>query len=242
MRKTSLFILIAILPGFITAQQILPGSSQLQAKWIQNSTYTMKWYMLNDTARKEVGEINTTIKRQDQTVIVSQQVKINGMRDPWVDSTIADLKSFAPIYHSSSNSQRTMQLQFKGPLVSVVYINNINKKTQNFSDTTTGSFFDSNIYPNLLAWLALKPGFKADIPVYNWNSVSDNGVVNVKVEDVKEQNYSLTNGQTVPVFVISVKDEISHSSSTYIIGKSDRRTYEIQTSAGPRKMLMKLVE
>lgn len=237
-----MFILIAFLPGFITAQQILPGSSLLQSKWVQNSTYTMKWFMINDTARKEVGEIATTIKRQDQTVIVTQQVKINGMRDPWVDSTIADLKSFAPIYHSSSNSQRTMQLQFKGPLVSGAYINNIKKTTQNFSYTATGSFFDSNIYPNLLAWLALKPGFKADIPVYNWNSVSDHGVVNVKVEDVKEQDYSLNDGRTIPVFVVSVRDEISHSSSMYFIGKSDRKTYEIHTSAGPRKMLMKLVE
>ena len=237
-----MLVLIAFLPGFLAAQQILPGSSDLQAKWIQNSTYKMKWFMISDTARRELGEITTTIKKQDQTVIVSQQVKINGMPDPWVDSTVADLKSFAPIYHSSSNRQRSMQLQFKGPLVSGSYTDNMKKTTANISDTATGSFFDSNIYPNLLAWLPLKPGFKADIPVYNWNSVSEHGVVNVKVEDVKEQNYSLSNGQTIPVFVISVRDEISKSSSTYFIGKSDRKTYEIQTSAGPRRMLMQLVQ
>jgi hypothetical protein len=61
----------------------------------------MTWYSLRDTAKFEIGKVTTKISTDKTNLTVVTQVSMKNMKMPWVDSTVANLKTLKPIRHSS---------------------------------------------------------------------------------------------------------------------------------------------
>lgn len=126
--KQIITLLCCITVLHLSAQKtITPANVTVQKKWIRNQQYTMKWFMLRDTARYEMATVQTDISLQAATVTVVTQVQMKGMKKPWMDTTVANKRNLAPVYHSSYNMQREMVLRY-GAVVSGSYVDLIKKE------------------------------------------------------------------------------------------------------------------
>jgi hypothetical protein len=188
--KFSITVLLTMGAAAITAQPVLlPGKKTVEKKWIKNEQYQMTWYALKDTDRIEMGKVNTEIITGKKQLLVITTVNMKFMKGPWTDSTIADSKTLAPIYHSSYNMQRDMLLNFGNP-VTGFYHDKMKNKRIVISDTVKGDYFDSNLYPTLIRWLPFKEGYTKDIAVYDYNPAGKNGILKASITYVKKGIYN----------------------------------------------------
>jgi hypothetical protein len=161
----------------------------------------------------------------------------------WTDSSIALKKSFKPVYHSSYNIQRDMVLRFDRAITGYYFDKQKSKKIE-VADTTAVDYFDSNLYPYLIRLLPLKEGYIATIPVYDFNPNGKKGILNVFVKKV-ESGLLKSNDENRAVWIVTVTDELgldNNSSSTYYIGKQDRKLLKQEINSAGRKMVMLLKE
>jgi hypothetical protein len=107
-------------------------------------------------------------------------------------------------------------------------------------DTVAGLYFDSNIYPHLLAWLPLKKGYTSQIPIYNFGGPENRGVFSVSITSVTEDTYTTSQNEVVKVYVVDIVDGSSQSVSQYFIGQKDRKTYKISTQTSRGNMILQL--
>ncbi len=223
--------------------QLMPGKKAFQKKWVKDETYEMTWYAVRDTAKMELARVITSIRTSRKAILIITQVDMKAATASWVDSTSAKKKTLKPIRHSSRNGQRDMVLDF-GPSVTGFYNDKLKKKSLAISDTVSGGYFDSNIYPSLLRWLPLADGYRQEIAVYDYNPAAKSGVLKASVDEVRSGTYESAKLGKREVWILKVSDEIGggNSTSTYYIDKADRKLWKQEITAGNRKMLMQAVE
>ena len=235
MKKILLLLLLAT--GKISvAQDIVPGDKSIQTKWIKDENYKVKWYMIKDTVKQEVGIINTSVSVKNGKIYIVQNVNMKLATIPWVDSTIAGANNIVPVYHSSYNAQRNMALNYRGNTISGYYRNNKSMEFNTITDTVNSLYFDSNIYNYLLCWLPLKAGYTAKIPVYDYNSKDKHGVVYITINNVTEAKYKFDDNTEENVFVLDVADGITGSNTIYYISTKTRQQLKMTSSFGPNKI------
>lgn len=243
--KFSIMLLFTLSTAAVNAQPVLlPGKKAVEKKWIKNEQYQMTWYALKDTERIEMGKVNTEIIAGKKQLLVITTINMKMMKGPWIDSTIADGKTLAPVYHSSYNMQRDMALHFGNP-VTGFYNDKMKKKNILISDTASGDYFDSNLYPALLRWLPFKEGYTKDIPIYDYNPAGKKGILKASITYVKKGIYNSAASGGHPVWIVRVSDEIGggeNGVSDYYIDIADRKLWKQEINAGGRRMLMQLTE
>jgi len=241
--KAILMMILTITTLTGGAQPILtPGKKFFENKWIYNTSYEMLWYAIKDISKFEIGKISTQIVKDKNNVTVITQVNMKNAKAPWIDSTIADISTLQPVYHSSYNKQRDMVLHF-GKIVTGYYKDKMKQNYTSINDTTKTAYFDSNLYPTLLGWLPLKDGYKQDISIYDYNPAGKIGVLKASIKEVKSGIYESAAGNK-NVWVVTVSDEIGDDGnvSTYYFDKNDRKLWKQEINSGGRKMVLQRVE
>ena len=243
--KLILLSVFTIVTFASSAQNLLtPSKKSFEKKWVSNANYQMTWYALKDTAKVEIGKVTTQISTDKINLIVVTQVSMKNMKTPWVDSTVANLKTLKPIRHSSYNMQRDMVLNF-GKIVTGFYNEKIKNNKTVIKDTTKSEYFDSNLYPVLIGWLPLDNNYKQEISIYDYNPSAKIGVIKAIVKNVSSSTYQTDKSGIRNVWVVTVSDEIGNGEngvSTYYFDKADRKLWKQEIDANGRKMMMKLVE
>lgn len=243
--KTILLIALTIATLISNAQALLtPSEKSFDKKWVSNTNYQMTWYALKDTAKFEIGKVTTQISTDESNLTVVTQVSLKNMNAPWVDSTIANLKTLKPVRHSSYNMQRDMVLNF-GKVITGYYDDKIKKNRTIINDTTKTDYFDSNLYPVLIGWLPLENNYKQDISIYDYNPSAKIGVIKAYIKNVSGSTYQTEKKGIRDVWVVTVSDEIGNGEngiSTYYFDKADRKLWKQEIDANGRKMMMTLVE
>jgi hypothetical protein len=225
-------------------QLIVPGKNVADKQWIQAKTYQMDWSMLMDTMRITIGTVNTNIAILNDKVQVITNVTLKAASSSWVDTTIVRKADLSPVYHASYNSQRDMVLYF-GKQVKGWYTDKTTGMKTGISQETATGYFDSNFYPLLIGWLPLQPGYKAEIPIYDYNPDGKNGIIKAYILDVTEGTYKSTKLGLRKVWSVTVKDEIGNNADTksiYEIDQLTRQLYKQRITAGGRIMEMVLTE
>ncbi|MDQ1162497.1 hypothetical protein QE422_002865 [Chryseobacterium sp. SORGH_AS 447] len=230
-------VLLFLQPAFANAQQNVqtPEKNQVDRSLIKNETYSMVWYALKDTAKVEIGKVDTQILKSGNRITVNSTVKMKDLPD-WKDETIAGLPDFAPVKHTSFNVQRDMLLDFEKPdTVTGYYLDKTKNSRTEISETTAGKFFDSNLYTQLIRWLPLKEGYTTEMAIFDYNPSLGKGIMKAYVTGTKKGTY-----KNKPVWMVSVTDDISQkkAASTYYIDSKTRELLKQEVNMGPRKMLM----
>ncbi len=243
-KKMKPFLLSLLTVASLTAgaqSPLTPSEKAFEKKWIKNETYTMTWYALKDTLKFEMGKVTTERSAANDQLSIVTRVALKNMKAPWVDSTVALLKTLQPLRHASYNMQRDMVLDF-GKTVTGYYLDKMKKINTVISDTPQHDYFDSNLYPVLLGWLPLKDGYQRDIAIYDYNPAARTGVLKASVQKVTSGLYLSDKSGERAVWVVTVSDEIGNGVSTYYFDKADRRLWQQDITTGGRRMLMKRVE
>ncbi|WP_159471293.1 hypothetical protein [Dyadobacter sp. 3J3] len=241
MRNLLLAICLSICCLNITYAQLRPSPKAFEKKWAKPETYDMAWYAFRDTTKIEIGKVSTRIIENKDQVLVITSVDMKGMKGTWVDSSSADKQTLIPIRHASYNAQRDMALNF-GKIVTGFYNDKKQGKNTLINDTTKTSYFDSNMYPVLVRWLALKEGFTQKIAIYDYNPSAKIGVINATVSGVTSGTYSSKRSGIREVWIVDVNDEISNGKSQYFIDKANRKLWKQTIEAKGRTMMMVAIE
>jgi hypothetical protein len=226
----------------LTAQtKLLPGDKSIETKWIKSEKYAMNWYTVKDTAKFEIAKIITTVDAAKKNLTIITDVEIKNAKGKWTDSTIVALPSLAPLYHSSFNMQRDIVLKYSNGVSG--YHTAKGKEKEIISETLTDACFDSSFYPYLLRLLPLKEGYTKEITIFDYNP-QKTGLFTAAVKSVKSDTYKTKKGN-LEIWVVTVTDELGGGATntmTYYIGKTDRKLWKQEFSAGGKFFVVEVTE
>lgn len=230
-------LLLFLQPAFSNAQQTVqtPEKNQVDRSLVRDEDYSMTWYAMKDTAKVEIGKVDTRILKSGNRITIHTTVKMKGMPD-WKDETVAVFPGFAPVKHTSFNVRRDMLLDFENKnTVTGYYLDKAKNEKTEINETTDGKFFDSNLYTQLIRWLPLKEGYTTELAIFDYNPASGKGIMKAYITGTKEGTY-----RNRPVWLVSVTDDISQQKavSTYFIDSKTRELLKQEVDMGPRKMVM----
>ncbi|MFN4006104.1 MAG: hypothetical protein ACK4HE_01205 [Chitinophagaceae bacterium] len=220
--------------------QIKPSRNAAERKWMRSEQYEMEWYMLNNGNKNMLGTVTTNVTIQKNQLYLVTNVALKQMPDKWIDTSIANANTLAPVYHASYNNQRDMALHFNDNVTG--YYHDKTKSQYNIvNETSAVSFFDSNLYPYLLRFLSFKENYTAAIPIFDYNPNGVMGVVHAYITNVTTSTIEHKQLGRRTVWAVTVTDELNDSntsSSIYYIDQQDRTLWKQEITAGKRKMLM----
>ncbi|ASK30260.1 hypothetical protein CEY12_09090 [Chryseobacterium sp. T16E-39] len=233
-------ILITTLSAsFLHAQNKVqtPEKNEIITDLIKNEKEKMIWYaLIKDTSRVEIAKIFTDINRYDKSFSVKTTVKMTGKPD-WIDETTAELPQLKPIKHSSFNTNRDMVLNF-GKTVTGYYTDKATNTKTDINEKVEGSFFDSNLYPQIIRWLPLKEGYKTDIAIFDYNPKAS-GVMKAHITNTQKGTF-----KNKEVWIVSVTDDISNNAvkMAFYIDTKSNQVLKQEMDAGGRKMIIERIE
>ncbi|WP_156109141.1 hypothetical protein [Polaribacter sp. Hel1_85] len=200
----------------------------------------MNWFMEIDTSKIEIGKVKTEIKRIKNNISIITSVKLNQVQTKWIDSTLARVSDLKPIYHSSYNQQRDMVLNFDEEVTGYYFDKKTNIKSE-ISEITTGSYFDSNIYPQLIRWLPLNNEYHKTISIFDYNPSTKTGIIKAFIKNV-EKGKMPGNGDR-DVWIVKMTDDISDNKAimTFYIDSNNRQIIRQEVDIQGRKMVMQLI-
>ncbi|AWM15356.1 hypothetical protein DI487_13735 [Flavobacterium sediminis] len=219
-----------------------PQNNPVDYSLVKNESSKMKWFVLQDTMKIEIGTIQTDVQKKGNELIVISTIDLNRSPVKWVDSTIVKTDRFKPVYHSSYNQQRDMALHFKEEITGY-YLDKMNNKKVMILEKADESYFDSNFYPQLIRWLPLKEGYSDIISIFDYNPVAKIGVITATITQVKDSTL-LSHGLPKETWIVTTTDDISDNEvvSTYYIEKSSRKVLKQEIDIKGKKMLMELID
>lgn len=237
MMKTVLVILLSLVCVSMTNTEGRQTIA-LQTEFLQPSHYTIDWYAGNDTTLSLIGKIQTEVCYQNDQVIISQKVLLNGDTRTWIDSTIVLPADLSPVYHSSRNAQRSMFINYNATHARVNYSPVQSDRSTTTEDSLMSYCFDSNFVPFLIPVLPLESGFTCELPVYTYASEARHGVNTLSVISTTIAPFVLKDRQCIDTYCVTVVDNATGLTTVYSIGIDDRLTYSITILSGTTTMKM----
>jgi len=244
--KKLFYFLSIVLATSIQAQGqnpiLTPDNHSADKSLIKEETYEMRWFILKDTLKMEIGKVRTEMQQKDEEIYLITTVNMQGVHTTWVDSTIVGRKKLEPIYHSSYNQQRDMVLNFSNQVTGYYNDKQTGVNTK-ISESVDVPFFDSNFYPQLIRWLPLKNGYQSTMAIFDYNPKSKIGVLTATIKNTEKTTLDFK-GNPKPVWKVTMTDDISKNKavSTYYIDQKSRKILKQEIDLGGRKMVMELVD
>lgn len=237
-----LFVVLFSNNAFGQKKIISPDHNTFDSKLIKAGTSKMTWYMLQDTLKIEIGKVNTEVSKKDGNVVIITKVEMKETSVQWTDTTVAKINTLKPVYHSSFNQQRDMVLNYDQEISGYYLDKKTNTKTS-ISEQTTKSYFDSNIYPQLIRWLPLKDNYTQTISIFDYNPNAETGVITATIKKVTS-GFIIINEQKKEIWKVSTTDDISDNKviNTFFIEKESRKLLKHDIDMQGRKMSMELTE
>ena len=120
------------------------------------------------------------------------------------------------------------------------YFDKITNTKNKIDETTTESYFDSNIYPHLIRWLPLKNGYQKTISIFDYNPSTKTGVIKAHIKDVVKGKLGNTDKD---VWIVKATDDISDNKaiSTFYIDIKTKQLIRQEIDMQGRKMVMELI-
>lgn len=208
---------------------LTPLANTVQTQWIKREEFTMNMSIAQNGSPMNLGTVRVSIRPSAKQLVIAQQLRFTmyGATSVWSDSTVADFPSLAPRYYAAFNDFRDIKINFTNRSVNGYYYDKMTFAQTPISDAVSGNFFDYSLSTYMLAWLPLREGYQAQIPVYAVTTAMDRGEKTISIISTTSGNYRTRSGQTVSVFVLEVIDDATQITSRLFIGKTDRVLYEI---------------
>lgn len=208
--------------------KILPGDLTIDKSFLNSETYTMGYSIKQNGSYIEIGNYETIIMNDNNKLDVKATLIFHNSDILWKDHFIADASTFKPISNTSNRSgDRTITLSFSNNITGEFQNNKTGKKTP-IKEINSENFFDISTYPFILKALPLESGYKATIPVFDYEALDVNKrFCNIVIKEVKTDLYISDLTGEHKVWKVSVFEESTKHNFQYYIDKNDRRIWQI---------------
>lgn len=208
--------------------KIVPGDSSIDKSWIKSNSYTMGYAIYKNGSYIEIGNYKTDIVVENQKIDIKTSLSFKNSDIVWKDHFISNANNFKPISNKSERSgDRTLSLNFSNSITGEFQDNKTGKKTP-INENSKGNYFDIAIYPYILKGLPLQSGYKAVLPVFDYESVyANNKFCNVIIKEVKTDLYISNLTGEHKVWKVSVFEESTKHNFQYYIDKETRKIWLI---------------
>lgn len=220
--------------------KILPGDLSINKSYLKQSLTTMSFLVNQNNQVKEIGTYEIEIKFNTEKMVVNSTLFFKDSEKNWKDICIVNANNFEPISYSSDRDERFFMLNFSNKIDGEIIRKNNNEKKQ-IKELIKEKYFDINIYPHVLRSLPLKLGYKAIIPVYDYEATDQSKIYNVVLKEVKSETFVSTLTGNHNVWKVSVYEESTGHNLDYFIDKESRRLWQINIVSNEGQ-LMSLID
>ena len=203
------------------------GDKSIDKSLLKSDSYVMGYSIKKNDTYIEIGNYETKITTDNKRFDVKTTLLFHNSDIQWKDHFIADANSFGPISSNSNRSgDRNLTLTFSNTITGE-FQNKSGNKTP-IKENRNENFFDISIYPFILKALPLDSGYKATIPVYDYEALeANNRFCNVVIKEVKTDLYISDFTGEHKVWKVSVYEESTKNNLHYYIDKSTRKFWKI---------------
>ena len=228
MKKLILISTLQIFSIFTFGQKIiLPGDKSINKSLLKSATHILDYSSISKGNLINIGYYKIEVNYNNQNLDVNTTLFFNNKDKPWKDHYVANGNSFNPVSVESARSDRSLFLNFGNDITGSHQDHNRNKKTI-IKEKSKGSFFDISIYPYLLSALPLTEGYKANIPVYDYEALSaDKKFSNVKITGVYADDHVSSFTGTHKIWRVEVYEESTQNTYQYYIDQKTGKFWKI---------------
>lgn len=237
MRCGYLFLLLLTANAIYSQNMLLPGDISFEKKWLKGAKQEMSYYILDGNNKINVGLFTIEVKPDNQTLTVITSLNQKIYNEKWVDTSIADINTFQPIYRYSGNNSREFAIKY-GREAAGIYYDKKNNQKYPIKQAIKDNCFDSYMYPYLLRLLPLKAGYKATMPVFEYHPENTTNVKQTRIEEVKTSVYVSSLTGEHKVWAVTVYDESIKGKTDYYIDKTSHRLWKIEILADNHRFLL----
>ena len=228
MKKTAIVFLTHLFIKVCIAQQlILPGNNTLNPSLLKPGNYSMAYYFKKDGQYTEIGTYNVNVFLENQKLNVNTSLSFHNSSMVWNDGFVANIHSFTPVSSYIERDQFSVHLNYSNTITGE-YIPKKNGKKKTINIAIPNNYFNISFYPYIIRMLPLETGYKATIPVYDYEASDNNRLYNIVIKEVKSNIYQSTFTGEYKVWKVSVFEESTGHYFDYYIDKQTRRLWEVQ--------------
>jgi len=228
MIKTLFICLLQVVTFYSLAQtKISLGDKSVDKSFLKSETFVMGYSIKKNDTYIEIGNYETKITADTKRIDVKTTLLFHNSDIQWKDHFISDANSLGPISSNSNRSgDRNLTLSFSNTITGE-FQNKSGNKTP-IKENRNENFFDISMYPFILKALPLDSGYKATIPVYDYEALElKNRYCNVVIKEIKTDVYISDFTGEHKVWRVSVFEESTKNNLLYYIDKSTRKFWKI---------------
>lgn len=237
MKKLFIFFISSWVVQYGLGQMvILPGDKSIDKTFIKPGLTTMSYFIDNAGQPTEIGTYEIEIIKENKQITVNSTLYFKNSEKQWQDICVVDEDNFKPISYSSDRDERKYTINFSNSITGNL-TSKTSKETTTIKESPKEKYFDINIYPHILKALPLTLGYKALIPVYDYEASYKGKIYNVVIKQVASTMYSSALTGKHDAWRVSVFEESSGHNFDYIIDKKSRRLWQILIAAKEGQMM-----
>lgn len=224
----TLVILFFLVSVCFAQNKVLPGDKTINKTFLSSETYTMGYSIKQEGTFIEIGDYTTEINNDNKKFEVKTTLAFHKSDIQWKDYFVAEANSLSPISSISDRSgDRILKLNFLNGISGEFKDDKTGKKTT-IKETVSEKFFDISTYPFILKALPLQLGYKAVIPIYDYEAVDKTKrFCNVIIKEVKTDIHISSLTGEHKVWKVAVYEESTKNNFHYYIDKINRKFWKI---------------
>lgn len=205
---------------------ILPGDQSIDKTFLKSDSYTMSYSIKKNGTFIDIGEYEVKINNDNKNFDVKTRLSFNNSTTQWTGHFIADAQHLKPISATDDTSDKSVTLHFSNIIKGSIKDNKTGKKST-IEEKSNGAYFDSSLYPFIIKSLPLTTGYKAIIPVFDFDATEKNKFCNILIKEVKtDMHVSDLTGEH-KVWKVSTYEECTKHRFDFFIDKTTRRIWQI---------------
>lgn len=169
------------------------------------------------------------------TAMINSVTKNNDV----TDTSIVDAATFAPIYHSSINSDHKYALHYSKSAVTGYYLDNKTQKNTPVKDLISEPLIDGSSLDYVFTKLPLSASFKKNLNVYNYTPNSSSSISKVIIGDVESDVYASIhsgNRNVWKVNLVAITPSGEQRKYIYYLDKDTRRLWHYDVEIGGKRI------
>lgn len=226
MRKTWTVILVFLQTLCIAQVTIIPGDKSINTSLLKTETYKMTYAINYNGKWVPLGEYLTEVSFANKQLKVNTSLSFTKTNTKWTDNFVADANSFLPVSSYSDRDERTLSLSFSNK-VTGSYVDKKTQKKKQIDQELPRNCFDVSVYPYIIQMLPLDVGYRAIIPVFDYEASDNLKTHRIEITEVKSDVHTSDLTGEHKVWKVAVLEKNTGHYFDYFIDKTTRRIWKI---------------